>query len=67
MSTIIALLFVSMAMPGCISLVLGREMMEGVRGEPEVREMSTPYDLSHTFIVDGSDVLTTVMPKTITE
>ena len=67
MSTIIALLFVSMAMPGCISLVLGREMMEGVRGEPEVREMSTPYDLSHTFVIDGTEVLPTQVQKTITE
>ena len=67
MSAIIALLFVSMAMPGCLSLVIGREMMESARGYPEVREMSTPYDLSHTFIIDGTEGLPTILPKQLTE
>ena len=67
MSAIIALLFVSMAMPGCLSLVIGREMIEGVRKAPEVREMPTPFDLSHTFVIDGTEVLPTQVQKTITE
>ena len=65
MSAVMALLFVSMAMPGCLSLVLGREMMESARGFPEVREMSTPYDLSHTFVVDGTEVLPTQVNKSM--
>ena len=67
MSAVMALLFVSMAMPGCLSLVLGREMMESARGFPEVREMSTPYDLSHTFVIDGTEVLPTQVQKPMTE
>ena len=67
MSAVMALLFVSLAMPGCLSLVVGREMMESARGFPEVREMSTPYDLSHTFIIDGSEGLPTILPKQLTE
>ena len=67
MSAVMALLFVSFAMPGCLSLVVGREMMESARGFPEVREMSTPYDLSHTFIIDGSEGLPTILPKQLTE
>ena len=56
MSAVMALLFVSMALPGCLSLVVGREMMESARGYPQVREISTPYDLSHTFVIDGTAV-----------
>ena len=67
MSAVMALLFVSLAMPGCLSLVVGREMMESTRGFPEVREMSLPYDLSHTFIIDGSEGLPTILPKQLTE
>ena len=67
MSAIMALLFASMALPGCLSLVVGREMMESARGYPEVREMSTPYDLSHTFVIDGSEGLPTILPKQLTE
>ena len=67
MSAVMAILFVSMAMPGCISLVIGREMMESARGFPEVREMSTPFDLSHTFVIDGTEVIPTQVQKTITE
>ena len=55
-SAILALLFVSIALPGCISLVLGREMMEGARGEPKVRDVSASFDLSHAFIADGSNL-----------
>ncbi len=55
MSAIMALLFVSMALPGCLSLVLGREMMEGARGPPTVSNLPDPYDLSHTFVVNTSD------------
>jgi hypothetical protein len=67
MSAVMALLFVSMAMPGCLSLVVGREMMESARGYPEVREMSTPFDLSHTFIIDGTELIPTQVQKTMTE
>ena len=67
MSAVMALLFISMAMPGCLSLVVGREMMESVRGLPEVREMGTLTDLSHTFIIDGSEGLPTILPKQLTE
>ena len=62
MSVVMAILFVSMAMPGCLSLVIGREMMESARGFPEVREMS-----SHTFVIDGTEVIPTQVQKTITE
>ena len=62
-----ALLFISMAMPGCLSLVVGREMMESVRGLPDVREMGTKTDLSHTFVIDGSEGLPTILPKQLTE
>ena len=55
MSAIMALLFVSMALPGCLSLVLGREMMEGARGAPTVSNTAIPYDLSHTFVINTSD------------
>lgn len=65
MSGIMAVLFVSLAMPGCLSLVLGREMMEGARGLPEVKETPTEYDLSHTFVVDGSELLPTQTQKTL--
>ena len=55
MSAVMALLFVSMALPGCLSLVLGREMMEGARGPPTVSNMATYDDLSHTFVINTSD------------
>ncbi len=67
MSAIMALLFVSMAMPGCLSLVLGREMMESARGLPRVEEKLTPYDLSHTFVIDGTELLPTQSQKTLFE
>ncbi len=54
MSAVMALLFVSVAMPGCLSLVVGREMMESARGVPEVREKPILYDLSHTFVFEDS-------------
>ena len=65
MSGIMVLLFVSMAMPGCLSLVLGRELIEGIRTEPEVREEPTLYDLSHTFLVDGTELLPTQGQETL--
>jgi hypothetical protein len=51
---ILALLFISIPMSGCLSLVAGREMMEGARGEPMVEETSTDFVLNHDFIVDGT-------------
>ena len=65
MSAIMAVLFVSLAMPGCLSLVLGREMMESARGLPRVEEKLTPYDLSHTFVIDGTELLPTQSQKTL--
>ncbi|MDP6325420.1 MAG: hypothetical protein QF684_07665 [Candidatus Thalassarchaeaceae archaeon] len=67
MSAVMALLFVSLAMPGCLSLVVGREMMESTRGFPEVREEPTLYDLSHTFVIDGTEILPTQGQKTLFE
>ena len=52
MSAVMALLFVSMALPGCLSLALCREMMEGARGPPTVSNMATYDDLSHTFVIN---------------
>jgi len=51
---ILALLFLTIPLSGCLSLVAGREMMEGARGEPQVRESSTEYTLDHDFIIDGT-------------
>ncbi len=55
MSAIMALLFVSIAMPGCLSMVIGREMMEGVREPPKIKNMPDSVDLSHTFVLDSND------------
>ena len=49
LSAIMTLLFISLAMPGCISLVIGREMMESTRGKPNIEQVDSPYDLSHTW------------------
>jgi hypothetical protein len=54
LGAVLSLLFVSIAMPGCLSLVLGRELMEGARGEPEVRDTTLAYDISHTFLTDAT-------------
>ena len=51
---ILVLLFFSIPMSGCLSLVAGREMMEGARGLPEVRASSTSYILDHDFVIDGT-------------
>ena len=67
LSALMVLLLVSTMMPGCLSLVLGREMMEGARGEPEIRSDAQPYDLSHTFIVNGTETPLTQIQKTRTE
>ena len=48
-------LFLTMSLPGCLSLVYGREIMEGVRGEPKIDEDWRVYDMSHTFILEGAD------------
>jgi len=55
MSAMMALLFVSMAMPGCISMVIGRELMEGVREPPRITNLPEKFDLSHTFVLDSND------------
>ena len=51
---ILVLLFLTIPLSGCLSLVAGREMMEGARGEPQVRESSTTFILDHDFIIDGT-------------
>ena len=53
-------LFVTMSLPGCLSLVYGREIMEGVRGEPEIDEDWRVYDLSHTFVLEGADAFSQI-------
>ena len=57
LSAIMAVLFLSLAMPGCLSLVIGREMMESTRGKPNIDQVDSPYDLSHTWqnITDPDD------------
>lgn len=51
------LLILSLAMPGCLSLVIGREMMESTRGKPNIAQVDSAYDLSHTWqnITDPDD------------
>ena len=51
---ILVLLFITIPLSGCLSLVAGREMMEGARGEPQVRQSSTTFTLDHDFILDGT-------------
>ena len=53
-------LFLTMSLPGCLSLVYGREIMEGVRGEPEIDEDWRVYDLSHTFVLEGADAFSQI-------
>ena len=57
LSAIMTLLFISLAMPGCLSLVIGRELMESTRGKPNIEQVDSPYDLSHTWqnITDPDD------------
>ena len=57
LSAIMTLLFISLAMPGCLSLVIGREMMESTRGKPNIEQVDSAYDLSHTWqnITDPDD------------
>ena len=52
---VMTVLFLTMSLPGCLSLVYGREIMEGVRGEPKIDEDWRVYDLSHTFVLEGVD------------
>lgn len=49
LGAIMSLLFISLAMPGCLSLVIGREMMESTRGKPNIEQVDSAYDLSHTW------------------
>lgn len=49
LALIVGLLMVSIPMSGCLSLVVGREIMEGARGTPSIEETSSTYDLSHLF------------------
>ncbi len=67
LSIALVVMFLTMAMPGCLSLVVGREMMEGARGKPEVLNVAEQFDLSHTFVVDGTDFVPTQVQKTLYE
>ncbi|MEE2811915.1 MAG: hypothetical protein VX627_02660 [Candidatus Thermoplasmatota archaeon] len=49
LSAMMALLFVSMAMPGCLSMVIGRELLEGARDPVTISDVSHSYDLSHVW------------------
>ena len=57
---VMAVLFLTMSLPGCLSLVYGREIMEGVRGEPKIDEDWRVYDLSHTFVLEGADAFSQI-------
>ena len=57
---VMTVLFLTMSLPGCLSLVYGREIMEGVRGEPEIDEDWRVYDLSHTFVLEGADAFSQI-------
>ena len=57
---VMTVLLVTMSLPGCLSLVYGREIMEGVRGEPEIDEDWRVYDLSHTFVLEGADAFSQI-------
>ena len=58
--TVMTVLLLTMSLPGCLSLVYGREIMEGVRGEPEIDEDWRVYDLSHTFVLEGADAFSQI-------
>ena len=57
---VMTVLFLTISLPGCLSLVYGREIMEGVRGEPEIDEDWRVYDLSHTFVLEGADAFSQI-------
>ena len=44
-----ATLMLSISLSGCLTLVVGREIMEGARGTPTIEDTSMAYDLSHEF------------------
>ena len=60
-------MFLTMSLPGCLSLAYGREIMEGVREEPKIDEDWRVYDLSHTFVIDGTEAPFTQIQETLTE
>ena len=57
---VMTVLLLTMSLPGCLSLVYGREIMEGVRGEPEIDEDWRVYDLSHTFVLEGAEAFSQI-------
>ena len=57
---VMTVLLLTVSLPGCLSLVYGREIMEGVRGEPEIDEDWRVYDLSHTFVLEGADAFSQI-------
>ncbi len=67
LSIALVVMFLTLAMPGCLSLVVGREMMEGARGKPEVLNVAEQFDLSHTFVVDGTDFVPEQVQKTVSQ
>jgi hypothetical protein len=57
---LMTILFLTISLPGCLSLVYGREIMEGVRGEPKIDEDWSVYDLSHTFVLEGAEAFSQI-------
>ena len=57
---VMTVLLLTMSLPGCLSLVYGREIMEGVRGEPKIDEDWRVFDLSHTFVLEGADAFSQI-------
>ena len=57
---VMTVLILTMSLPGCLSLGYGREIMEGVRGEPKIDEDWRVYDLSHTFVLEGADAFSQI-------
>ena len=50
-----ASIMLSVSLSGCLSLAIGREMMEGARGEPKVYDVTDSYRLAYTFTTNGID------------
>ncbi len=48
-------LMLSMSLSGCLSLVIGRELMEGAREPPYVTDVAEQHLLAYTFTTDALD------------
>ena len=45
----------SVSLSGCLSLVIGRELMEGARDEPEITDVAEQHFLAYTFTTNAID------------